>query len=134
MASAQVLIVEDERIVARDLQNMLEQLGYAAVTASTGEQAIKKAATSRPDIVLMNVRLKGPMDGIQAAEEIRSRFDIPVIYLTADINEDLAVRDKITGQSGYILKPLNENELQLCIELALYRHRRSGNRKARAAD
>jgi CheY-like chemotaxis protein len=124
MSSASVLVVEDENIVARDILSMLKDLGYlVAAVASSGEEAIEKAAIKRPDVVLMDIVLKGEVDGVQAAQEIRTRFQIPVIYLTAYADEETLQRAKLTEPFGYILKPFEERELHVAIELALYRHR-----------
>src|SRR2546427_312297 len=124
MPNANVLVVEDENIVARDILNMLKGLGYFVVAiASSGEEAIEKAGVKNPDVVLMDIVLKGSIDGVQAAQEIRHRFQIPVIYLTAYADEDTLQRAKVTEPFGYILKPFEERELHIAIELALYRHR-----------
>ena len=110
--TVQILVVEDEGIVARDIQHRLKHLGYLVpATASSGEEAVQCAAELRPDLVLMDIVLAGEMDGIQAAEEIRVRYDIPVIYLTAYADEITLQRAKITGPLGYILKPYKEREL-----------------------
>ena len=123
MADSQILVVEDERIVATGIRNMLGTLGYSVpAVVDTGEEAIKKAAQMHPDLVLMDIVLKGDMDGIQAAEEIRARFNIPVIYLTAYADEATVQRAKMTAPYGYLLKPFNERELHAAIETALYRH------------
>ncbi len=120
MAKARVLVVEDEGIVARDIAMTLKSLGYAvpAITSS-GEEAVKQAGEVHPDLVLMDIRLKGDMDGIQAAEEIRTRFSIPVVYLTAYADNNTLQRAKITEPYGYILKPFQERELYTSIEIAL---------------
>ena len=98
MTNAQILIVEDDYIVVMDLRDRLQSLGYAIVAvASYGEEAIEKAAETRPDLVLMDIRLKGDMDGIEAAAEIRARFDIPVVYLTAYVDEATLQRAKLTA-------------------------------------
>ena len=124
MQTTQVLVVEDENIVARDILTMLKGLGYGvAAVASSGEEAIEKAAAKQPDVVLMDIVLKGSVDGVQAAQEIRNRFRIPVIYLTAYADDDTLQRAKVTEPFGYILKPFEERELHIAIELALYRHR-----------
>lgn len=121
--TVQILVVEDEGIVARDIQHRLKHLGYLVLaTASSGEEAVQCAAELRPDLVLMDIVLAGEMDGIQAAEEIRVRYDIPVIYLTAYADEITLQRAKITGPLGYILKPYTERELHAAIEAGLYRH------------
>ena len=123
MAKARVLVVEDEAIVAKDIQNMLKALRYdAPATAFSGEEAIKKVEEIRPDLVLMDIVLKGEMDGIEAVEKIRNRFNIPVVYLTAHASEKTLQRAKITVPFGYILKPVEERELHTTIEMALYKH------------
>jgi PAS domain S-box-containing protein len=124
MENAKILIVEDEKIVARDIENRLKSFGYAvAAVVSTGEAAIKKAAETLPDLVLMDILLKGDMDGVRAAEQIRTRFNIPVIYLTAYADDKTLQRAKITEPFGYIIKPFEERELRTTIEIALYRHK-----------
>ncbi|MBE0517382.1 MAG: response regulator [Methanophagales archaeon] len=123
MADPQILVVEDEGIVATGIRNMLKDLGYTVpAVASSGKDAIKKAAEMRPDLVLMDIVLEGDMDGIEAAEQIRARFDIPVIYLTAYADETTVQRAKMTTPYGYLLKPFNERELHAAIEMALYKH------------
>ena len=123
MANAKILIAEDESIVALDLENRLESLGYSvAAVAASGEEAIQQAAETRPDMVLMDIRLKGDMDGIEAAQEIRARFDIPVVYLTALADDDTLRQAKITEPLGYVLKPFEDRELYKTIEIALHKH------------
>jgi len=123
MANAQILVVEDEGIVAKDIENTLKKLGYAVpAIASSGEEAIKKATETLPDLVLMDIVLEGYMDGVEAAEQIRDRFDIPVVYLTAYADNKTLQRAKITEPYGYILKPFSERELYTAIEIALYKH------------
>ena len=124
MEKAQILVVEDERIVAKNIQNKLKKFGYdIPAVAYSGEEAIKKIAETHPDLVLMDINLEGDMDGIQAAEQIRTRFDIPVIYLTAYADEETMQRAKVTEPYSYILKPFQAEELQTNIELALYKHK-----------
>ncbi len=124
MANANVLVVEDENIVARDILAMLKGLGYGvAAVAASGEEAIEKATSRQPDVVLMDIVLKGRIDGVQAAQHIRDHLHIPVIYLTAYADEDTLQRAKVTEPFGYILKPFEERELHIAIELALYRHK-----------
>jgi diguanylate cyclase (GGDEF)-like protein/PAS domain S-box-containing protein len=119
-----ILIVEDETIVALDLKSSLTLLGYSVVgTASSGEEAIAKANETHPDLALMDIILKGEMDGVQAAEAIRSQLDIPVIFLTACADESTLERAKVTEPFGYLLKPFEERELHGHIEVALYKHR-----------
>jgi len=118
-----ILIVEDEAIVANDIQMRLKKLGYIpCAIASSGEEAIQKAAKMQPNLVLMDIVLKGQMNGIEAAQEIRERFGIPVLYLTAYADERTLTRAKITEPLGYILKPFGERELHSSIEIALYKH------------
>ncbi|MFH1581617.1 MAG: response regulator [Pseudomonadota bacterium] len=124
MTNAQILVVEDEGIIAKDIQNTLESLGYAVpAIASSGEEAIKKATETLPDLVLMDIVLEGHMDGVEAAERIRDRFDIPVVYLTSYADNKTLQRAKITEPYGYILKPFSERELYTTIEMALYKHK-----------
>ncbi len=118
-----VLVVEDEMIVARDIENRLNNLGYTVVgLASTGEEAVRSALGNVPDLVLMDIMLKGEMDGIQAAEQINRELDIPIVYLTAYADETTLERAKITGPFGYIVKPFEQRGLHTTIETALYKH------------
>ncbi|HID43340.1 MAG TPA: PAS domain S-box protein [Archaeoglobaceae archaeon] len=124
MDGTKVLIVEDENIVAMDIKYTLKNLGYTVSgIASSGEEAIKLVEETSPDIVLMDIMLRGEMDGIQAAEIIRSRHYIPVIYLTAYSDSRTLQRAKVTEPFGYILKPFEEKELKTSIEIALYKHK-----------
>lgn len=118
-----ILVVEDESVVAIHIEESLMKLGYAvsAVVAS-GEDAVKKAEETRPDLILMDIVLKGEMDGIEAAAQIREKFYIPVIYLTAYADDTILQRAKVTEPLGYIVKPFNERELKSAIEIALYKH------------
>ncbi len=123
MAKARILVVEDEGLVAKDIQNQLEHLGYTVpAVASSGEEAIRKAAETLPDLVLMDIRLKGEMDGVEAAAQIRDRFNIAVIYVTAYADDETLQRAKITQPFGYILKPFETRELHSAIEMAIYKH------------
>jgi len=123
MSRTAVLIVEDEAIVAADLAGKLRQLGYeVAGIAATGKEAAALCSRLGPHLVLMDISLAGPMDGIQAAEAIRNRQDIPVIYLTAHSDRATLDRAKVTEPFGYILKPFEERDLATQIELALYKH------------
>ena len=123
VTNAKILIVEDESIVALDLENRLRSLRYSvAAVAASGEEAIQKAAETHPNLVLMDIRLSGDMDGIEAAEKIRARLDIPVVYLTAFADEDTLRRARVTEPYGYVLKPFEERGLHTAIEIALYKH------------
>lgn len=119
-----IMIVEDEAIVAMDIESRLAALGYAfAGRAASGEQALALAEAERPELVLMDIRLQGEMDGIDAAREIYQRFRIPVIFLTAYSEETTLERAKLAEPFGYILKPFDDRELKSTIEIALYKHR-----------
>ncbi|MGD2176797.1 MAG: PAS domain S-box protein, partial [Anaerolineae bacterium] len=123
MRTTRILIVEDESVIAKDLGRTLEKLGYAVTaTVSLGKQAIEEAAASQPDLVLMDIKLKGEVDGIEAAQQVHARFNVPVVYLTAYADEKTLQRAKITEPFGYVLKPFTERELHSAIEIALYRH------------
>lgn len=132
MSSARILVVEDERITAEDIKDGLKSLGYEVpAVVYSGEEAVRKARDIQPDLVLMDIKLEGEMDGIEAAGEIKKHFDIPVIYLTAYSDENTLERAKRTEPSGYVLKepsgfvhkPFRESELHSTIELTLYRHK-----------
>jgi diguanylate cyclase (GGDEF)-like protein/PAS domain S-box-containing protein len=123
MNSAKILVVEDEIIVAKDLQNRLRKLGYCVpAIAASAEEAIIKAAEATFDLVLMDIRLRGEMDGVEAAREIHSRYDIPIVYLTANSDTLTFERVKTTKPQGYIIKPFKERELYSTIELTLARY------------
>jgi PAS domain S-box-containing protein len=123
MSHTTILIVEDEAIVAEDLAGKLKRLGYeVAGIESEGEEAIAMACDLHPNLVLMDIRLKGSIDGIEAAQVIQRRCDVPVIYLTAHSDSATLARAKLTGPFGYILKPFDEREVAIQIELALYKH------------
>ncbi len=122
MAKAKILITEDERIVARDIAARLKHLGYATVAAASGAEALAVADETHPDLALMDIRLKGNMDGIETAGELRKQLSIPIVYLTAHADERTLERAKLTEPLGYLLKPFTDRELQTCINVALYKH------------
>jgi len=123
MVQAKILVVEDEVIVARTIANQLTQIGYTVVgTASSGVAAIAKANSTQPDLVLMDVVLKGEMDGITAASQICSQRDIPIVFLTAYADENTLQRAKNTLPLGYVVKPFSPGELRVAVELALFKH------------
>ncbi|MDO8841792.1 response regulator [Methanocalculus sp.] len=118
-----ILVVEDEALVAQDLKEMLQGLGYEVPgIAKTGERAIALAGEHQPDLVLMDINLASEMDGITAGGEIRSRWGIPIIYVTAFATQVIIDRAKKTSPAGYILKPFNERQIQTALEIALYNH------------
>jgi PAS domain S-box-containing protein len=124
MNSCRILVVEDEAVVALDIQDRLAGMGYQlAGLTSSGEQALALIEQQRPNLVLMDIRLGGSMDGIAAAEEIRRRFHLPVVFLTAFSEDATLDRAKLTEPFGYILKPFHDRELKSTIEIALYKHR-----------
>jgi two-component system response regulator AtoC len=119
-----ILIVEDERITAEDLRDILNGLGYEVTgVVGTGHEALREAERNPPDLALMDIRIKGDMDGTEIAEILRERFDIPVIYLTAHADRATLTRAKLARPLGYLVKPFQESELQASVEIALYRHR-----------
>jgi PAS domain S-box-containing protein len=130
MTRARVLLVEDENIVAMEIADLLRTLGYNVCgMVSSGEEAIDWTAKTDPDLTLMDIRLKGKLDGIEAAEEIRRRFRVPVVYLTAYADEATLERAKVTEPFGYLIKPFEERELHTAVEMALYKHRMEGKLK-----
>ncbi len=135
MEKARILIVEDEAIIAMEIENQLQGLGYEVTSiVDTGEKAIKKADEDKPDIILMDIRIKGEMDGIEAAKVIRNKFCIPVIFSTAYLDEERIERVKITMPFGYVLKPIQERDLKVTSEMALYVSKvDDGRRKAEKA-
>ena len=117
---AQILIVEDEPIVSMDLRCKLEAMGYnVAAEIRSGEEAIEAATQLRPDVVLMDIKLTGEMDGIDAAERIQDQFNVPIVYLTAYADEPTLERAKPTTPSGYILKPFGNAQLRAVVEMAI---------------
>jgi PAS domain S-box-containing protein len=119
-----VLVVEDEQIVALELRDQLRRMGHVVVdSVPSGEEAVEVARRSNPDLVLMDIKLQGRMDGIEAAEKIRVENDSAVVYLSAFADEPTLDRAKVTQPYGYVLKPFQERELQIVVEVALYRHR-----------
>ena len=124
-AEGRILVVEDEHIVAMGIKKMLKSLGYTVTgIASSGEDAISKAESTFPDVVLMDIMLKGDMDGVEAAMGIKEMFNIPVVYLTAYSDSKILERAKRTEPFGYIIKPFDEKDLYSSIEVALQRYRK----------
>ena len=123
MTKATILIVEDEAIVAADLASKVRQLGYdVAGQTSTGEEAVELARRLRPSLVLMDIRLAGAMDGVAAAEVIHRESHLPVLFLTAHSDAGTVERARQAEAFGYILKPFDERDLRIQIEMALYKH------------
>ncbi len=134
MANVNVLVVEDEGVTALDISQSLQHLGYGVLgTCDTGEAAVQRASELKPDLILMDIMLKGAMDGITAAAQIRAQRNVPVVFLTAYADEGTLSRAKITDPYGYVLKPFEEAELRTAIELAMHRREREGGRVEKAA-
>lgn len=131
MGSKRILLVEDEAVTAMDLKSSLIQLGYDVPAVLTrGEDAIRAAAETRPDLVLMDITLDGPMTGIEAAGEIRNSHAIPVVFLTAHTDAEALDRAKRTEPFGYLPKPCSMEALTSAIEVALYKGEADAQRKA----
>jgi CheY-like chemotaxis protein len=121
---ARIVVVEDEKLVALAIEKSLKAMGYdVPLTTSTGEEVVRKVSELEPDLVLMDIRLKGGIDGVEAADRIRNSFHIPVIFLTAYSDAPTLERAKITEPFGYILKPFEEKSLQAAVEMTLYKSR-----------
>ena len=111
------MVVEDEGVVSIDIRNMLLKAGYSiAAVAFQGEEAVMKAEQSNPDLVLMDIGLKGEIDGIEAAKRIRDRFQIPVVFLTGFADDVTVAKAQEVNPSGFIIKPINEQELNQTLE------------------
>jgi two-component system, cell cycle response regulator len=127
-----ILVVEDEAIVAHDIRQTLVAVGYeVSATVATGEEALRAAEIRQPDLVLMDVRLQGPLDGIETAARLRAKHDVPVIFLTAHSDEATLARVMTTLPYGYIIKPFSDRELRTAIELALSRRNSESQMLAR---
>ena len=118
-----ILIVEDQKIIAKDIENKLLELDYIVpAIISSGEEVIEAIKKTKPDLILMDIKLEGLMDGIEAAVEVRKKFDIPVVFVTSYSNNSTLKRAKEAEPYGYIVKPIDERDLISSIELALNRH------------
>ena len=126
-----VLIVEDDPNLAKVLQRALSDLGYVAAMASSAEMAVSEASKRCPDVGLVDVRIEGTLDGIDAAEILGSRFGIPIVFLTDHADDATIERARKTEPYGYLLKPVTSAELRSVIELALYGHERKRRPRAR---
>lgn len=125
MEKLNIFIVEDESIVAKDIQNSLVKLGYNVLgTANNGKDAIEQILSLKPDLVLMDIMIKGGLTGIEVAEKIKEEINVPVIFLTAYADEGTLSKAKVTEPYGYILKPFKEIDLHSTIEMAVYKHRK----------
>lgn len=128
--SKKILVVEDESIVSKDIQMSLKRLGYEICGAApSGEEAVEIAREKLPDLILMDIMLKGKMNGIETAHVIREEMEVPIIYLTAYADESTLSKAKITEPYGYIIKPFQEIDLHTSIEMALYKHQKELEKK-----
>jgi PAS domain S-box-containing protein len=122
MSNTRILVVEDESIVAKDIQNTLVKLGYEVpATASSAASAYEKLEMIKPDLVFLDIKLKGEEDGIHIAEHIKEKYNIPVIFLTSYVDQATLDRAKVTEPYGYIVKPFNESDLKTTVEMALFK-------------
>jgi two-component system, cell cycle sensor histidine kinase and response regulator CckA len=129
---AAILVVEDERVVARDIEESLLRMGYDVVgTAASAAECLERAESQRPDLVLMDIRIEGALDGIETARILRTRYDVPVIFLTAFADEHTVARARETEAHGYILKPFRAGELRSAVEIALFKHEMEMKQKVR---
>lgn len=128
-----ILVVEDEMVVAQNIATAVKSWGYTVSgIASTGKKALEIVSSqTKPDLVLMDIKLKGPMDGVSIAQRVQALFDIPVIYLTALSDPETLKRALHSHPYGYVVKPFMGNELRQAIELALERHRERQRLKGR---
>lgn len=125
-----IVVVEDESIVAKDIQNNLKKLGYnVPATAPNAEIALEKIEEIRPDLVFLDIKLKGDVDGIEVAGKIKETYNIPVIFLTSYVDKATLDRAKVTEPYGYIVKPFNESDLQSTVEMALYKFQKDQETK-----
>lgn len=130
MSGERILVVEDESILAMLIKRKLQNWGYEIVDwVDTGKDAIEAAKKTKPDLILMDIVIKGDMDGIEAAKKIRDEMDIPIIYLTAYSNEQVLERAQLTEPYGYILKPFREGEVNANIKMAIYKHKSEKKRQ-----
>jgi two-component system, response regulator PdtaR len=119
-----ILIVEDEAVVAHSIKNRCEMLGYSVPAIVASGDAVSAIAKSvEPDLILMDVRLQGSMDGITAAEKLREEMDVPVVYITAYVDDETIEKAKMTEPYGYIVKPFSFADMKANIEIALHKFR-----------
>jgi len=119
--TVQILIVEDEALVAEDLKRCVIRLGWGAVVVNSGEEALELVKTSQPDMALMDIRLDGGMDGLQTASLLRTQWNIPIVYITAYGSQEMIHRAEATEPYGYIVKPFREVQLQATLAVAFAR-------------
>ena len=128
---ARIMVVEDEAVISMEIQERLTKMGHLVCgTAASGDEAVSVATAKHPDLILMDVQLRGDVDGVQTAERIRDRIEIPVIYLTAFADDRTVERARHTEPFGYLIKPFSEKELYAAIEMALYKSSMEGKLRA----
>ena len=125
-----VMVVEDEYIIALDLKDRLTRLGYNVPTiATSGREAVKLAKKDKPDLILMDIMLRGEIDGVQAAKSIREKFDIPVLFVSSFSDINSVKRAQKVSPYGYLVKPFTETELKGCVEEAFTKYQRKTTKK-----
>jgi CheY-like chemotaxis protein len=125
--NARILIVEDEKLVALSIEKCLKDRGYEVLPmTSSGEEAVQRVSQLSPDLVLMDIRLRGKIDGVEAARQIEAHFKTPIIFLTAYSEESTLERAKLTQPFGYLTKPFEERTLQATVEMALFKSSMEG--------
>jgi PAS domain S-box-containing protein len=121
MEKARIIVIEDDVVIAVEIEQSLQLMGHDVVArAYNGEDSIRLAKQHKPDIMIMDIRLQGDMDGIQAAHIIRERFNIPIVFLAAHLDQERIEQSKLTLPFGYILKPVQQRDIRVTIEMALY--------------
>jgi len=132
---AKILIAEDETIIAIDIKSILQKIGYSVPEiATSGEKVIESLSNEKPDLILMDISLAGKLDGIETAEIISRKYDLPIVYLTALTNNETLERARVTEPFGYLLKPFDERNLHSTIEMALYKHKVDSELKKRTKE
>ncbi len=133
MSKARILVVEDENVVAKDIQHRLMQLGYSVpYTVASGEEALRVTRDMEPDLILMDIHLsKGFLSGIDAAEAIHRRFDVPIIFVTGRADRETLDQAKLSNAFGFVTKPVQVSDLRISIEMAIHKHRRERNERRR---
>jgi CheY-like chemotaxis protein len=135
ISPARILVVEDEPNVAEVMRARLESFGYVVCSiVSSGKDALNAMEQWHPDIVIMDIKIHGDMDGIESARLIRAQFDVPVIYITSFVDDKLLKRAQITEPFGYIIKPYDGRQLQVAVEMAIFKHRLDRERQQVVAD
>ncbi|MDD1685358.1 response regulator [Methanoregula sp.] len=120
MGQPRIVIVEDDDILAKTTEWRVRKLGYGfSGRAASGKEAIGLIMREHPDVILMDINIRGELDGIEVAELIRTQFDIPVIFMTANMDKETIARAKATGPKGYLVKPFDDQDLRVAIELAI---------------